>query len=180
MKLIILYGPPAVGKLTTAKELAKITGFKIFHNHLSVDIAKSLYDFGEPKFWNLVKTIRELLIESAAKDNINTIFTFVYDANEDNNLVKKYYKLVENNGGEVLLVQLITSPEILKNRVTQESRKVYKKMTSPKSLDKWLNKYKLFEKIPDHQSLVIDNTNLTPQEVAKEITNHFQLQKKEK
>ena len=36
MKLIIIHGPPAAGKLTTANEIAAATGFKVFHNHLSI------------------------------------------------------------------------------------------------------------------------------------------------
>ena len=32
MKLIIIYGPPAVGKLTVAEELSRRTGFKILQN----------------------------------------------------------------------------------------------------------------------------------------------------
>jgi len=35
MKLVFIYGPPAVGKLTVANALAKVTGFKVFHNHLT-------------------------------------------------------------------------------------------------------------------------------------------------
>lgn len=173
MKFLIMYGPPAVGKLTTAQELSKITGFKLFHNHLSVDIVKSLYEFGEPKFWVLVRTIRELLIKSAAEDKIDTIFTLVYDAGEDDELVKKYIKIVEDNGGEVLLVQLTTTPEILKQRVSQESRKTFQKMTSPDSLEKWLTKYRLFNTIPHRQSLTIDNSSLSAQDVANQIVEHF-------
>ncbi len=175
MKFVILYGPPAVGKLTTALELSKITGFKVFHNHLSVDIVKSLYAFGEPKFWTLVRTIRELFIKSVSEDGIDTIFTFVYDAGEDDELVNKYLSLVETNGGEVLLVQLTTSPDVLKERVAENSRKKFQKMSSPESLERWLKQYKLFNQIPERQSLTIDNTHISPQEVALQIAKHFQL-----
>ena len=36
MKLLFIHGSPAVGKLTVANEIAKLTGFKVFHNHLSL------------------------------------------------------------------------------------------------------------------------------------------------
>lgn len=45
MKLIFIYGQPAVGKLTVAKELEKITGYKILHNHLFVDLVRSVFEF---------------------------------------------------------------------------------------------------------------------------------------
>jgi hypothetical protein len=35
--LLYTYGPPASGKLTVATALAELTGFSLFHNHLSVD-----------------------------------------------------------------------------------------------------------------------------------------------
>lgn len=38
MKFIMLYGPPASGKLTIAKELQSLSGYNLFHNHLLVDL----------------------------------------------------------------------------------------------------------------------------------------------
>ena len=46
MKLIIIHGAPAAGKLTIANELGRLTGFKVFHNHLSIDCVKPVFDFG--------------------------------------------------------------------------------------------------------------------------------------
>jgi shikimate kinase len=31
MKLIVLHGPPGVGKLTVGRELAGLTGYALFH-----------------------------------------------------------------------------------------------------------------------------------------------------
>ena len=42
MKLLIIYGPPAVGKLTTAKKLSEITGYCAFHSHLAIDLVSSI------------------------------------------------------------------------------------------------------------------------------------------
>ncbi len=39
MKLILIYGPEASGKLTVAGELAAITGNRVFHNHVSIEVA---------------------------------------------------------------------------------------------------------------------------------------------
>ncbi len=49
MKLIFIYGPPAVGKTTVGRELANITGYKFFYNHLTVPAAKAIFpDNHEP------------------------------------------------------------------------------------------------------------------------------------
>ena len=51
MKLIYLHGPPAAGKYTIAKALETKIGARIFHNHLTIDVAKAIFDFGTPAFW---------------------------------------------------------------------------------------------------------------------------------
>ena len=45
MKLIVIYGPPAAGKLTVAKELSKLTGFKVLHNHITIDLIDHFIGF---------------------------------------------------------------------------------------------------------------------------------------
>jgi adenylate kinase family enzyme len=32
MHLVVIFGPPAVGKMTVGHELTKLTGYKLFHN----------------------------------------------------------------------------------------------------------------------------------------------------
>lgn len=41
MELVILFGPQAVGKMTVGQELAKQTGFKLFHNHMTIDLVSN-------------------------------------------------------------------------------------------------------------------------------------------
>jgi cytidylate kinase len=175
MKLVILYGPPAVGKLTVAKELANKTGFKLFHNHLSVDLVTAIFPYGSDIFWNLLRKIRTQMIEAAVKENIDVVFTFVFAAGEDEDLIKSYMKIVEQVGSEVYLVQLKTTTDELHKRVESESRKVYKKIASAEGLKKYMKQYNLLSPIPDRDSLIIDNTNLTPKEVADQVIDHFHL-----
>jgi hypothetical protein len=42
--LTYLYGPPAVGKLTVATPLAEVTGHRLFHNHLSVNAVRPIFE----------------------------------------------------------------------------------------------------------------------------------------
>ena len=46
MRLVVLYGPPGVGKLTVGTELSELTGFKLFHNHLTVNLVTSVIHSG--------------------------------------------------------------------------------------------------------------------------------------
>lgn len=88
MRLVFIYGPPASGKLTVAKELAKLTGFRLFHNHISIKLVQSLFEFGSKPFWRLTDKYRREMIEEATKEGVDTIFTFVYGKKADDAFVR--------------------------------------------------------------------------------------------
>ena len=48
MTLVILYGLPAVDKLSVAQALAARTGFRAPHNHLLIDLRRALFDDKTP------------------------------------------------------------------------------------------------------------------------------------
>ncbi len=54
MNLVFLHGAPATGKLTVGQALASPTGGRLFDNHVSIDLARSVFEFGAPGFWDLV------------------------------------------------------------------------------------------------------------------------------
>ena len=70
MKLIFLYGLPATGKLTVAMELAAMTGFRHFHNHLVVDLLLSVFDFGSPPFVALREDIWLSVFDQACRNQV--------------------------------------------------------------------------------------------------------------
>ena len=67
MKLVFIYGPPAVGKLTVAKVLAQRTNFKPFHNHLTVDVVMSFFEHGSESYYKMVREIRFAMFEEAIR-----------------------------------------------------------------------------------------------------------------
>ena len=46
MFVVFLYGPPASGKHTIGKRLSALLNIPLFHNHLTVDLATTLFEFG--------------------------------------------------------------------------------------------------------------------------------------
>lgn len=176
MKLVFIYGPPAVGKLTVAEELAAITGFKLFHNHLTVDLALTLFDFGTPPFGRYVDHLRLEAFETAARDGIvGLIFTFVYAYTIDDEFIRQVVEIVENNGGAVCFVQLISAREELERRVLADSRQRFQKIRTVEKLQDVLTRYELFKPILFVKSLMIDTTHLSPQDAARMIVEHFRL-----
>ena len=176
MKLIILYGAPASGKLTIATELGRRTGFKVFHNHLSIDCVKPVFDFGTPPFLRMIETIRFSTIAEAAREGVDLIHTFVYAFGEDDEHFAKLIASAEDNRGEVHLVLLKCDPDVLKTRIGNESRVKIGKLTDPDSVDGSLRRYDLRSTFPGRESLVIDTTGLEPGEAASRIIEYFGLE----
>jgi RNase adaptor protein for sRNA GlmZ degradation len=175
MKLLFLYGSPAVGKLTVANEIAARTGFRVFHNHLSIDCILPVFDFGTKPFGKLIEIIRVETVREAARENVDLIFTFCYAKDLDDAHVEKITKTVEENGGEVCFVLLKADREELNKRVGEESRKIMGKAKTVEMMNYFHETYDLCSPVPMRESLIIDNTNLSAAAAAKQIIAHFNL-----
>ena len=175
MKLILIYGSPAVGKLTVANEIAKQTDFKVFHNHLTIDAVEPVFEFGTPPFWKLVHLFRVETIAEAARVGCNLIYTFCYAKDSDDAHVAEVTKVVEENGGEIWFVLLVGEKTVIEKRVLDDSRKQFGKANNLKVLHDVWDKYDLFSPVPERESLIIDNTNLSPEATARKIIEHYKI-----
>ena len=172
MKLVFIYGLPGTGKLTVARELAKLTGFKLFHNHLTVDLAASLFAHGSPEYMDYVRSLRLEAFARAAAANVDLVFTFWY-SNISQPSVERYREVIERAGGTVNFVHLHCRPELLETRVVSDSRRG-KKIDSVAGLRVALEEYGTADLIPGTM-LEIENSNLEPIDVAKQIADFYAL-----
>jgi shikimate kinase len=176
MKLVIIYGPEATGKLTIAKVLARQTGFRLFHNHVSVDVAKVLFDFGEEAFSQLIWDVRLLVFEHAARAKVpGLIFTWAYSHPDFLPYLDRITSTLANYDVELCYVFVTCSLEELKRRVIQQDRGTVGKINSIEALERQLDK-KHHQVIPGTDSLVIDNTNQLPEDVAQKIIVHYHFE----
>src|SRR5450759_320562 len=115
MKLIFIYGMPASGKLTIARELAGMTGFKLFHNHLVVDLLLSTFEFGSEPFVQLREEIWLSVFAHACRNRTpGLIFTFAPESTVRKTFIGNTIKTVRDAGGEVDFVELACPIEELK------------------------------------------------------------------
>jgi hypothetical protein len=83
MRLVFLYGPPAVGKLTVGRELAALTGFKLFHNHLGVNAVQAVFPRGTESWNRLVGQLWIAVLVEAARVGVDLVMTWAHGAGED-------------------------------------------------------------------------------------------------
>jgi hypothetical protein len=179
MDLVYIYGPPATGKFTVATKLADLTGYAVFHNHLSIDCVLPLFEFGTDAFWRLVHEIRLSTIEAAAREDRSLIFTNVYAHPEDLTNAERRFAAVEGVGGRVCLVQLTSALEVLAARVLGDHRASMGKLANVEELDNLLQRYDVFTPIPGRVSLKIDNSDIEPAIAAQIIASHYDLARRQ-
>ena len=131
MRLIFIYGLPATGKLTVARELSLITGFPVFHNHLVVDLLWSLFEFGSRPFVELREEIWLSVFRRAAENQLpGLIFTFAPETTVRPEFIPEAVKVLAAMGSSVDFVELTCPVEELKLRIPDASRQQYKKLSS--------------------------------------------------
>ena len=178
MKLILLYGPPAVGKLTIAQEIARLTGFKVFHNHLTVNLVAAIFPRGTPAYRQLLWDIRYAVFAEAARAHIDgLVFTMVYRRDQES-CIAQCVASIERFGGTVCFVQVYCHAETMRQRVVREDRKQHGKTTSVELLNELLRHWEpqsTFEAAPQWDSLSLNTDVLRPVEAARQVIAHYRL-----
>lgn len=173
MHLVYVYGPPGIGKLTIGRELANLTGFKLFHNHLVVDLATSLFTRETPEYFNFIRVVRGAGFAAAARSGVSLVATGVYRNTEAyHTAMARMIAPVMALGGKPLFVQLACEREEWLARVRSPER-APQKITDPQILFGLMERADLFSAMPFEPHLRIDTTGRAPSDVASEIAGHL-------
>lgn len=180
MKHVILYGPPAVGKLSVGEELAKLTGYGLLLNHMTNDLVHQVFPYGHPEMARLVIRFRTELIETAAKARVDgLISTLVYAHNgTDDKVLAQWRRAVEKHEGETCFVRLHCPEAVLKQRVAAASRSKERKIYNAAMLRAFMKPWDLFSPVRGVASLELDTEQHKPAAAAKLIAQHFRLAQK--
>jgi hypothetical protein len=98
MIVIFLHGPPAASKYNVGKALSALLGIPLFHNHLTLDLVKALFDFGTPGFVALREQVWRVAFEAAAATGQSFIFTFNPEQTVDPDLIGRLERIIEQGG----------------------------------------------------------------------------------
>lgn len=171
MKLILLYGPPAVGKLTVARQLSETTGISLLHSHMVLNDISQIFGYDNPIRRKLEFEFKMRIIEEAI-DEGRDIITTGSITRDNSDYYESLIELVKKKGEKVFLVRLKVEKEVLFERVEHESRK--QKINSAEKLGEFFKKYpENLEKFGEGEQLVIDTTELSPEESAQQIAKHL-------
>ena len=186
MKLVIITGPHAVGKMTVGQALAKITGLKLFHNHMSIDVVSGLFENMPAERSRLTTLFREEVFKAYAKsDEYGMIFTYMwaFDSQADWDYVQHVEDLFKAHGAEVYYVELEADYDLRIERNKTENRLLNKPtkrdIEKSEALFRRLeDKYRLNSlpgEVQKQHYLRIDNTHIPPDEAARKIKEIFSL-----
>lgn len=175
MKLLILFGPPSVGKMTVGKAIEEQTNFKLFHNHQIMDGVMHIFGRGSAAEDRLSRSIRSSIIEAAAESKIDLIFTYVWNFQREKGKqnIDTYKQLYESRSGAVYFVELIAPVEERVRRASNPERYLVKphaptadEVANPQEAQKFQSPSPFY--YPDIYKQ-IDTTAMTPSEIATEI-----------
>ena len=183
MKLVILIGDAAVGKMTVGQALMKQTGLRLFHNHMMIEPVIDIFGSFNG---HVTQQIREVIFgEFAKSDNEGMIFTFLwaFDMQSDWDYIAHVADIFKEQGAEIYYVELVASQEIRLQRNETENRLLHK----PSKRDLEASRVRVLRddanyrceslpgEIPFENYIKIDNSFLEPDAVAAMIRERFAL-----
>jgi len=113
--LVCIFGPPASGKAAVGHELAEMTGFRFFYNHLTAEPVAAMFGWGTHAYRQAIEEVRHWFFRKvlALENSPSVIFTFVWflDDPTDNRAMSELVALFETHGQKVFFVELCASME---------------------------------------------------------------------
>ena len=183
MKLVLLVGNGAVGKMTVGQELMKQTGLRLFHNHMTIEPVLEIFgDFHVPA----IIQMREVIFREFAKtDNYGMIHTIMwaFDAKEDWDYINHVVDIFKEHNAEIYCVELVAPQEIRLQRNETPNRLMHKasKRDLAASRERVIAMDRMYRfesnpgEIPFENYMRIDNSSLEPDVVASMIKERFSL-----
>ena len=181
MKLLLICGNSAVGKMTVGQELTKITPFRLMHNHMMIEPVLEVFgDFRS----DVIHKLRTVILEEFAKtDHYGLIFTYMmaFDLPSEYEYIQRVKDTLGISEEDVFYVELVAPQEIRLRRNVTENRLKHKASkrdiaASTARLIRDDENYRM-ESLPGEidspRYLRIDNSALSPEETARIIQEHF-------
>ena len=183
MKLVLLVGNGAVGKMTVGQALMEQTGLRLFHNHMTIEPVLEI--FGQFHTQAILQMREVIFREFAKTDNYGMIHTIMwaFDEPSDWEYINHVAEIFREQNAEIFCVELIAPQKVRLQRNETENRLRHKasKRDLAASRERLIrmDQEHRFEsnpgEIPFANYLRIDNSQLEPAAVAEMIKKKFDL-----
>lgn len=183
MKLVLLVGNGAVGKMTVGQELMKQTDLRLFHNHMTIEPVLEVFGSFHTE---AILQMREVVFREFAKSDlygmIHTIM-WAFDSPEDWEYIRHVTEIFREQGADIYCVELVASQEIRLQRNETANRLAHKPSKRDLNASRErviaMDRQYRFEsrpgEIPFENYMRIDNSCLAPDAVAGMIRERFGL-----
>jgi hypothetical protein len=172
VELIFVHGGVAAGKLTTARALAGIIGYPVFHNHVVVDLLTPIFPFGSEPFVRLREQFWLAVFSEAALDDRSIIFTFAPEQTVAVGFPNRARAAVESRGGRVRFARLSVSSAEQERRISDPSRAEFTKVTDVHTLRQLREQHGIEQPPVD---LEVNTDHNDADATAARIVSHFRL-----
>ncbi len=183
--LIVVCGPQAVGKMTVAECLRDKLRYNMMMNHDSLEVSDRIFGFATPAQKEFNAAFREKAFELAVKHGVDLIFTYVcaFEMQEERDYLNGLRDLFTSSGGNFYFVELRAD---LEERLSRNETPHRMERKASKRDVEW-SRANLLSDAKNHRlnsgegevwfenHLKIDNTHLTPEEVANMVIETFGL-----
>jgi hypothetical protein len=183
MTLLLVFGPPAVGKMTVGRAIVDASTFRLFHNHHVIEPLLDVFEFDTPAFQTLMGEFRQRVLEEAAAADVDLVFTLVWalDKSGDADGIRQHLAPFVDAGRRVALVELCAGLETRLARNSTPYRLSEKKSKRDLAWSddnvRSLERYQMNtgapspgdEVIAQFPHLRIDNTDRSPHDVATQV-----------
>ncbi|MCH4887192.1 shikimate kinase [Acidaminobacter sp. JC074] len=182
---IMILGPQAVGKMAVGMALREKYNYRLFHNHMSIELVNDLYGQLDKEAFKLVGKLRQVIFEDVFTRDLDG-FTFTYmmafDWPSEHKYVEDFIAKFESNGFTVFLVELEADVETRLERNKSDLRLKQKATKrniewSDNNLLESMDKYRLNSnpgEMTYERYLKINNSDLSPDQVAQMIYDYIQ------
>lgn len=124
VRLLLITGPPAVGKMTVGQAISARSDFRLFHNHHTIEPLVEVFGHGTAPFNVLNIEFRRRVFEEAARHRVDLIFTFVWNLDDaaDTAYVEQLVAPFDGADGQIWILELAAPLETRLVRNIGESR----------------------------------------------------------
>lgn len=181
---VIIIGPQAVGKMAVGMALREKYNYRLFHNHMTIELVNELYGHLGKTSWELIGQLRHLIFEDVKKRPLDGfVFTYMmdFDSEKEHAHIKELIESFQACDYKVVLLELEADVNTrlerngselrLKNKATKRNL-----TWSNEDLVSSMEKYRLNSRTGEMTYpyyLKINNTHLSPEEVAESVYNYI-------